>query len=299
MINFNKKILFTVLATIFASPLTYAEDYTINPDTQDHSGANNFTVSADARSYSEADMKGFSGTDTSVTRFSSKVQAENDFLTIGYEYSKYRFENFFLDKDIKFNKFFVDICYGDEFANNWGYLVGIEYAAAYETDFNGSDNYQFTPYAIATYQIDSDWKFAFGAAPTITKPDSFVDPIVNFYYRDAKDLGLSFEVGYPDDTITYRFNDKFALRGKVDGFDEFFMLDSSSSINGYLRFMKDHSYQYDIAAIWNPIHAIAITGGVGYSIDHTITLYNNDGNEIRDYDLESQPLLFASIAYSF
>ena len=86
----------------------------------------------------------------------------------------------------------------------------------------------------------------------------------------------------------YRFNDLFALNGKVTAVpvnQDIYQLSDDSSVarKGYLA---EESAEANIGVTITPMQAFSITAGVGVKFDHEYKIYNKYGDEIRSYETD-------------
>lgn len=232
---------------------------------------------------SAADFDDFDG-DVSSTSYG--LMGGNEYFTLGYKGTSYDFSGPKLFDDMSL--LFADLHFKDNLSAQWGYFAGVGVAFGWEDDFDATENYNFKPRAGLSYAINGDYRISGGIGANINEPDSKVYPIITLNYRNSSDYGLSYVFGFPMIDAQYRFNDLFALNGKVTAVpvnQDIYQLSDDSSVarKGYLA---EESAEANIGVTITPMQAFSITAGVGVKFAHEYKIYNKYGDEIRSYETD-------------
>ena len=128
------------------------------------------------------------------------------------------------------------------------------------------------------------------------------------YYRDEKDRGLSFKIGYPYDSITYRFNDEYALSLEVTGLkctadlrDGSVFTTKAFAIPYALpvSFLTDDSLIGDLKLTYNPTENWNIELGAGYTFHHYVKMYDEGGSQLASLKVKNGVIGYLRARYTF
>lgn len=235
--------------------------------------------------YSGSDTNFKNGQDIKTSTYG--IEGGNDTFTLGFSNRNYSFKN---SKNIdNLKSLYGNIHHSDSLGDDgWSYFVYFGASFNWEDDFHPSENYNFFPKASLTYHYDDDLSFSFGAGGVINEADSRAYPIVQLNFSDPKAEGLSFVLGYPKNSATYRFNRYFALNGELalNYYEPAYQL-KDNSVYARKGYIEDRSATAEGSLLITPVDQFTAKIGVGYTFDRDIRFYNNDGHKIAKSDLDS------------
>lgn len=158
-------------------------------------------------------------------------------------------------------------------------------------------NYDIELDSYLTYKHTPDWKFDFGVRYHKNKPSMVLYPIIDIEYRDQKQDGFSFRLGYPFTDANYRFNDTFAVGSAVKYIDGAYGYRGFYSSYFYLR---DAYFTWDASLTTNFTENLYLKLGGGLNFYRRCHMYDEDGHDLMGkIELKNSGFGFATLGYDF
>lgn len=165
---------------------------------------------------------------------------------------------------------------------------------SWQEDFDAGDCYDVLAQGSLVFDLGNGFNFEGGAGVGTNPVKTYAYPVVQLATGDPKSEGLSFKVGFPTNEATFRFNDFFALNGKVSYLGGGYTKLKKHSVYGDESYLLDKAYRASIAAQFSPSEHTTINAGVAYTFDHYYKLYNKDGDYQGKMKLDSGAGVFVN-----
>lgn len=184
----------------------------------------------------------------------------------------------------------------------------LKYGMGHETQFHFKRNYDINADLYLHTKINEDFALDTGVKAQMSFVMKEAFPHLVLYYRDEKDRGLSFKIGYPYDSITYRFNDEYALTLEVTGLKCTADLRDGSvfTTKAYVipyalpvSFLIDDSLIGDLKLTYNPTENWNIELGAGYTFHHYVKMYDEDGSQLASLKVKNGVIGYLRARYTF
>lgn len=234
--------------------------------------------------YSSSDTNFKNGQDVKTTIYG--LEGGNDTFTLGFSNRNYSFQH---SKNIdNLKSLYGNIHHGDALGDDgWSYFLYLGASLNWEDDFHPTENYNISPNAALTYHYDDELSLTLGAGGVINEYNSKAYPIVQVNFSNPKSDGLSFVLGFPKNTATYRFNQYFAINGELAlNCDPAYQLKDNSV---YVRkgYIEERSASAEGSLVVTPADQFSAKIGVGYTFDRDIRFYDHDGRKISKARLDN------------
>lgn len=177
----------------------------------------------------------------------------------------------------------------------WSYGLEGAALAAFEKDFGGFGGRM---QGWAGYGFSPDLRLRFGARAYVSEFQIQAVPVVSLDYRWDKPEGFSAQIGLPDANLRYGFNKHVGLRLFTQYENDMYRLadDSKVSEEGYLhREGMMAGLMMDIT----PVEGLCVSAGVIRSLAYTLTTYDKEGENEKEYDNESGWGALVKVNYAF
>ncbi len=177
----------------------------------------------------------------------------------------------------------------------WSYSFDGAVFSAFENDFGG---YGGRMQAWAGYGLGKSLRLRFGARAYVYEFLVTALPVVSLDYGWDKKQGLSASIGLPDAHIRYGFNQYVALRLFGEYEQDMYRLadDSTVSQEGYL--MRE-GVMAGLMVDLTPVKGLCVSAGVIRPLSYTLTTYDKEGDNHKDYDQESGWGALVKVNYAF
>ncbi len=188
---------------------------------------------------------------------------------------------------------------GANFENNlndkWSYSLDGAVFSAFEKDFGG---YGGRVQAWAGYGFSPLLRLRFGARAYIYQFQAIAMPVLSLDYRWDKQEGFSAQIGVPDAHLRYGFNKYIALRLFGEYEQDLYRLADDSKVEneGYLQ---REGVMTGLVMDITPVKDLCISAGVIRSLAYTLTTYDKDGDNDKEYDNESAWGAIVTVNYAF
>jgi len=169
--------------------------------------------------------------------------------------------------------------------NTWRYFMMAGAFSSFEKEMSGS--YGGQGMAGFTYVLSPIWQFSFGGAMSYHPIRTRTIPVIGLNYNMGAKTGWSGSVGYPVTQLVYRFNPTWALEVGSLGFSRSIHRladDSKVEREGYMeseRMLTGAGLEY------SPVPNCKIALSMRYYFNRQMTIYDKDGNNQHDYDVDN------------
>jgi hypothetical protein len=170
-------------------------------------------------------------------------------------------------------------------SKKWMYFVGAGVSSSFEKELD--DSYSIRGFGGVTYIFSRKWQFSLGAGGVYHKVRSQGLPVIGVTYNRGATKGLSAGLGFPLTFLAYHFNENWAIKTRLVEFDlDIFRLkdDNPASPEGFL---ERQDLMADLGVEWTPMKSLALYVGARYYFKRELTLYDNDGNNEREFDVDN------------
>jgi len=185
-----------------------------------------------------------------------------------------------------------------DFDEQWGWFAGGSVGAAYEDELSGAWN--VAGYGGAAYNWSEHTTLSFGLAASANELGLEIMPLlgVNWNYVGEDGEGWYAAVGIPNTMVGYSFSKAFSLTLQLDQDGTLYRLadDSDVTPKGY---MEQNDMSVALAATWNPLENVSLTLAPSYHFDRSMTIYDRDGDEDKEYDLDNAAGAFMGVSVAF
>ncbi len=245
------------------------------------------------------DMNGDTG---SFSVFGGQADLEFGWLVTDYIFRRYEwsdvdrlpFGDGASDPWEELHKAAVGISHDDMWSEKVGYFFAAEVSTAFEEEMD--DSFGARGWGGFIYRMPL-WNLGFrlGALYDWNEVKSTVLPIVGIAWKNPGVKGFSAMVGIPLTAATYRFSDRWAVQAGVAFDSDTFRLadDSPVSPEGYL---ETQDIGGEIALLYTLSENLRLRAAVGGFFDRSLTIYDPDGNNGEEYDID--PGAFGRVALS-
>jgi hypothetical protein len=281
----------TALALLLASPSLAAKRFDRDePQAGSHPAKPDWDLSFTAGWAADAGVHG-SGADISAAGFKARAGYKDFFLSferVHYSWSEVErlpFGNGVDEPWDDLNVLTLGYQRNGRVSQRWMYFVGLSVSSSFEKQWN--DAYSYRGFAGFTYVYSPKLQFTLGAGGVFHKVRSQGLPVVGITYNRGATKGLSAGLGFPLTFLAYHFNENWALKTRVVEFDlDIFRLadDSPASPEGFL---ERRDLMADLGVEWTPIKSLVLYVGARYYFKRELTLYDQDGNNERCYDVDN------------
>lgn len=167
--------------------------------------------------------------------------------------------------------------------DKWMYFLNGAVGSAFEEEM---DFFTFRLGGGAVYKFSPSLSARLGAGFIVNKVDTRAIPIIGLAYRERAEDGFSVLVGFPKTEATYHFNEKLALSLAADFYRVAFTNlseDSTVQSNGFASY---DSIQAGLYLDFKPVDKFSVRVGLSHTLDNELKVYNDDGDEKGDYDVD-------------
>ena len=247
----------------------------------------------------DLDVNGDAG---SFSVFGGQADLEFGWLTADYIYRRYEwsdagrlpFGDGASDPWEELHKAATGISHDDMWSEKWGYFFAAEVSTAFEEEMD--DSFGTRAWGGFIYRMPA-WNLGFrlGALYDWNEVKSTVLPIVGIAWKNPGVQGFSAMIGIPLTAITYRFSERLALQAGMAFDSDTFRLadDSPVSPEGYL---ETQDIGGEIALLYTLSETLRLRVAGGGFFDRSLTIYDPDGNNGEEYDID--PGAFGRVALS-
>lgn len=185
----------------------------------------------------------------------------------------------------------------DMLNDQWGYFWGANVSSEFEKEM--SDSYSGVGYAGFIYDMPKmNLVFRFGGGASYNEIETTAMPVIGIDWNSNAPVGLSASIGMPETKISYRFDPQNALVLSLTGESGVFRLadDSTAASKGYF---ESESYGGMLAYIFQPTKRCQVTAGATYYLDRQYNIYDRNGENKKEYDLDNAVGGFVSASFQF
>jgi hypothetical protein len=165
----------------------------------------------------------------------------------------------------------------------WFTVSSVSLNSTFEDDL--SNSLSLGVFSFASYKIDSDHAVQMGLFGNYHPASSLIFPILSYSYRANYKDGIQVVLGFPQTHIGYHVNRDTLLRFGVLFSSSLIRLSDKSTVEpeGFNQFQD---YMGNLGVTYDVNKKIQISGDILYAFKREITLYNKDGNELDNYEIE-------------
>lgn len=177
----------------------------------------------------------------------------------------------------------------------WSYSLDGAVFSAFEEDFGG---YGGRVQAWAGYGLGQNLRLRFGARAYVYEFQLTALPVLSLDYAWDRKQGFSASIGVPEAYVRYAFNQYVALRLFGEYEQDLYRLadDSTVSREGYL--MRE-GVMAGLMVDLTPVKGLCVSAGMIKPLSYTLTTYDKDGDNSKDYDQESGWGALVKVKYEF
>ncbi len=260
---------------------------------------NRFRVQTFYTADADLDVSGDTG---SFAVFGGQADLEFGWLTADYIYRGYEwrdvdrlpFGDGASDPWEALHKAAAGISHDDMGSEKWGYFFAAEVSTAFEEEMD--DSFGARGWGGFIYRMPA-WNLGFrmGALYDWNEVKSSVLPIIGIAWNNPGVQGFSAMVGIPLTAVTYRFSERWAIQAGMAFDSDTFRLadDSPVSPEGYL---ETRDIGGEIALLYTLSETLRLRVAGGGFFDRSLTIYDPDGNNGEEYDID--PGAFGRVALS-
>ncbi len=260
---------------------------------------NRFRVQTFYTADADLDVAGNTG---SLAVFGGQADLEFGWLRADYIYRQYEwsgvdrlpFGDGASDPWEELHKAAVGISHDDMWSETWGYFFAAEVSTAFEEEMD--DSFGARGWGGFIYRMPG-WNLGFrlGALYDWNEVKSTVLPILGIAWKNPGVKGFSAMVGIPLTAVTYRFSAQWAVQAGMAFDSDTFRLadDSPVSPEGYL---ETQDIGGEIALLYTLSETLRLRVAGGGFFDRSLTIYDPDGNNGEEYDID--PGAFGRVALS-
>lgn len=187
--------------------------------------------------------------------------------------------------------------HSDMLDQRWGYFFGFSASSEFEKEMSGS--YGSMGYSGVICNMP-EWNLMIrvGGGVTYNEVETSGIPMIGIDWNSQTPSGFTVSVGIPETQIAYRFNPRNTIVLGLTGEGGMFRLadDSTVEAEGYL---EPESYGAMLAYVSEPIEHCQVTLGGAIYFDRTYKIYDKNGNNEKEYDLDDAAGGFVSIGFTF
>ncbi len=228
-------------------------------------------------------------------------------LRFGYEYTGYSWEYPealpFGDKksDPWQALHFVSLGMADTvmMRESWGYFYQLAGTAGFEEEL--SDSLGAMGFAGVLYNLpDSGFSFRLGAGAMYNEVDTLVLPVVGIDWRSLGmgEAGFSASLGFPVTRLSYHFSpiSKISIGLTAQGGTYRLADESPTEPEGYL---ETRDFLGFVSMAYQPFENFEVTVGGQFAFEREYTLYDANGDNERDYDIDDAGGGFVRVSFGF
>lgn len=180
--------------------------------------------------------------------------------------------------------------------DTWFFLAQVSANSTYEKET--SDSYGGGFFAFASYKLDDDHTFQFGAFANYHPIKTLALPVMSYSYRARKTDGLQVVFGFPRTYIGYHLNHELLLRFGGLYSQSVIRLSDASTIErgGYVEakdYMSSLGFAYDLS------ESLRLDADLLYSLTREFNLFDNDGAKTTEHSVDPSLGLNFRITYIF
>ncbi|MGN1282175.1 MAG: hypothetical protein ACI4UM_09810, partial [Succinivibrio sp.] len=149
-----------------------------------------------------------------VSTSSLGIEAGNENFFLGYTSKDYSFDK---RKDLdNLKHIYGGFGYTGALSDSVMFNLSLRASLAWDHDFKASQSYNLAPYGTLLFLTDNRLTIAAGGGAFVCAPKKYFFPVLMLRYSDIRENGLSGAAGFPENFVSYRFNERFALLGRVN-----------------------------------------------------------------------------------
>lgn len=187
--------------------------------------------------------------------------------------------------------------HADMFNQRWGYLAGVNIYSEFEKEMSGS--YSGIGYGGVIYKMaEQNLVLRVGVGVGYNEVETTGIPMIGIDWNSEAAEGFSVSVGLPETRVAYKFNQQNTLYTGLTCEDGIFRLadDSKVSQEGYF---EQESYGGMVGYIFQPSEQCSITVGATYYFDRQYNIYDKNGENKKEYDLDNAAGGFITASFTF
>lgn len=148
------------------------------------------------------------------------------------------------------------------------------------------------------YDWAEDWSFRLGGAFSASPVSQGFFPIAGLNYRKASQEGLSFALGLPATELRYRFDRAWMVKAALGRDGGTYRLADDSDVReaGYVRFS---GFWSGLFLEYAPLEDLTLTAGAAYHFAREMSLYDEDGGDQDEYDIDPALSGVLKLSYGF
>ncbi|MDR3640483.1 MAG: hypothetical protein P4L39_04090 [Humidesulfovibrio sp.] len=225
-------------------------------------------------------------------------------VTVEYDVSKYDWHNIrrlpFGDKQhepwdtLHLLSFTFD--YARNISGSWGVFGEAVAFSGYEEELSGSLGLNLT--GGLSYEFGPGLKLNVGATGLFHRVHSRPMPVVRLDLNQDARQGFSASLGFPENTVAYRFDKTYALRLAQTFDDTIYRLADDNSI-GHKAYLESVGVTSGLYLDYTPLPGLTGTIGAQYVLHREFSTYNTNGNKLDTFSLSNAPGGLMHLEYKF
>ena len=196
------------------------------------------------------------------------------------------------------NNLDFDATFDGNFTGNLGWFAGANVYSGWEKDI--SDSFGAGGRLGISYKLGQNWRLRLGAFLLYHPIGVQGWPIVGLSWQPpgSEKQGLSFSIGSPATMVQYRFTPVVALRAGAHYQYGVYRLANDSAVyeQGYVM---PRSVVAGLYVDVTPLQGLSLVAGVEGNLWRDIALYDDDGDKVEDWDVDSAMGFVLRLNYGF
>jgi hypothetical protein len=181
--------------------------------------------------------------------------------------------------------------------SNWKYFVGGAASSAFEEQMQNS--YGFGVFSGATYIYSPTLQFTLGTGFVHHEIQTKAVPVVGISWNQGAAEGLSVAIGFPDTSLSYRFNPQWKARSRILQFDQGVYRLADDSTVEEKGFLEKQDLVTDLEIEYSPIKTLSIIAGVQYFFKRELTFHDDNDDHEQTFDLDNAWGGVLSVSHNF
>lgn len=258
-------------------------------------------VSLESSYLSDAALRGYNA---SVAVHKNRISLNNEIFGFSYSHLAFDWEN---PQNLPFGdkthspieqmhslNFHANIPY---YVNEkWFILTSVSAKSSFEVE--SSNSYGAGLFSFASYKLDDEHSFEFGAFANYHPTSTLVLPVISYSYRARQSDGLKFVLGFPRTYVGYHLNEDTLLRFGVIFSQSLSRLSDTSTIEK-AGFIETKDYLGNLGVSYEVHKNFNIETDLLYSLKRDIIIYSKDADELNSYSVKPSFGLNLKLVYIF
>lgn len=250
-----------------------------------------FSIRASGRYMSDGDVGDGDG---SVAFTSEDLRLQWSMFSLTYSQAQFQWDNIGSlsfgngvdDPWKRLHRLAFGVEYGGEINDDWFYHTGLTLTSSFEKEMAGS--YGGALRGGLGYKLTENVSLLGGIAVMHNPVRTMIAPTLVLEYDgvDQSGAGWTGSIGFPMASLGYQFDTISAVRFNFESTGRTARLadDSTVARKGYV---DTSGWQTALYYDWTPSENVRLSLGPEYTFGRTLDIYNNDGNKLKDENVDA------------